>query len=141
MISYALICDNEHRFDAWFKTGMAYDEQHGRALVACPVCGSVVIEKALMAPAVARAGSDKMDVSNTVVDQVQLRSALRALRDKVVGEAENVGDRFADEARKIHYKDTPARDIYGRASHAEVVDLVEEGVQFLPLPTLPDEQN
>ncbi|MEO5806574.1 DUF1178 family protein [Devosia sp.] len=141
MIHYSLICDKQHPFDAWFRSAAAYDEQQGRGAVSCPACGSAHVEKALMAPAVARSGSGKIVVSNQPINDAQIRAALRAMRDKVVSEAENVGDKFAQEARNIHYDDAPARGIYGQASREEVADLIEEGIEFMPLPDLPDDHN
>lgn len=138
MIQYALICENQHKFDGWFKGTTAYDVQQVRGAVVCPVCGSSQVSKAIMAPAIAR--SDKTGGVRPV-DPAQLHAALRALRDKVVSEAENVGSHFAEEARKIHYKDAPERGIYGQASRDEVIDLVEEGIEFMPLPALPDDLN
>ncbi len=141
MITYALLCDNQHRFDAWFRSAEAFDEQLARGIVSCPVCASIRVEKALMAPAVARSGSDKVTVSSGHPQQAEIRELLRAMRRKVVSEADYVGDRFAEEARKIHFHEADARGIYGEATRDEVAGLIDDGVDFLPLPNLPDEHN
>jgi len=87
-----------------------------------------------MAPNVARTDQDRVPVSAHHPDAVNFREMLRAYRNKVVSEAENVGDRFAEEARKIHFEEAEARGIYGQATKDEVVGLIEDGVEFLPLP-------
>ena len=99
------------------------------------------VGKGLMAPSLARAKSDKVSVSIGHPQQNQLREALRALRNKVTAEADYVGDRFADEARKIHFGEVDPRGIYGEATREEVASLVEEGVDFMPLPSIPEEHN
>lgn len=141
MIHYSLVCDNDHKFDAWFRNAEAFDAQSARGIVTCPICNSANVGKGLMAPTVARAKSDKVTVSIGHPQQNQLREALRALRNKVTAEADYVGDRFADEARKIHFKEVDARGIYGEATREEVASLVEEGVDFMPLPSIPEEHN
>jgi len=141
VIHYALVCENEHKFEAWFRNAEAYDEQHKRGIVTCPICTSVSVEKALMAPAVSRANSEKVSLSIGHPEHARLREALQALRNKVTSEADYVGDKFAEEARKIHFKDIEARGIYGEATPDEVASLVEDGVDFMPLPNLPEEHN
>lgn len=134
MIQYSLQCSNGHRFDAWFKNAAAYEEQHGRGLVSCAQCGDDMVEKAPMAPNVARTDQDRMPVSAHHPEAAKIREMLRAYRQKVLAEAENVGDRFAEEARKIHFEEAEARGIYGEATRDEVAELIEDGVDFLPLP-------
>lgn len=141
MIQYSLVCDHDHRFDAWFRNAAAYDEQHARGIVTCPLCDSRAVHKAMMAPAVARAAEEKVSLSIGHPQHAQLREAMKALRDKVTSEADYVGDTFAAEARKIHFKDVEARGIYGEATREEVAGLVEDGVDFMPLPNLPEEHN
>ena len=140
MITYSLACDNQHKFDAWFRSAEAYEEQHAQGIVTCPVCGSLKVEKALMAPAL-RMTSDKISVSTGHPMQSEIREFLRAMRKKVTSEADYVGDKFAEEARKIHFKEADARGIYGEATRDEVAELLDEGVDFLPLPQLPEEAN
>jgi hypothetical protein len=138
---YSLVCDNDHKFDAWFRSAEAFDEQSSRGIVTCPICNSPKIGKGLMAPSVSRANSEKVSVSIGHPQQNQLREALRALRNKVTTEADYVGDKFADEARKIHFKEVDARGIYGEATREEVASLIEDGVDFMPLPSIPEEHN
>lgn len=141
MIHYSLVCEIDHKFDAWFRNAEAYDAQVKRGIVTCPICNSKTVTKGLMAPAVSRANSDKVALSIGHPQQKQLRDAMRALRTKVTSEADYVGDRFADEARKIHFKEVDQRGIYGEATREEVASLVEDGVDFMPLPNLPEEHN
>ncbi len=141
MISYSLVCDNSHKFDAWFRSAEAYDEQHDRGIVTCPMCNSARVEKALMAPAVSRMNSDKVSLSTGHPMQAQIREMMRTMRKKVTSEADYVGDKFAEEARKIHFKEAEARGIYGEATRDEVAELIDDGVDFLPLPHIPEEAN
>ena len=141
MIQYSLHCSNAHSFDAWFKNAAAFDEQQARGIVTCAICGSHEVSKAVMAPAVARAGSEKMSLSAGHPDAAKLRELLRAYRQKVVSEADYVGDKFAEEARKIHFEEVEARGIYGEATRDEVMALAEDGIEFAPLPDLPEEHN
>lgn len=141
MIHYALVCENAHKFEAWFRNAEAYEDQHARGIVTCPICSSVSVDKAMMAPSLNRSGSEKMSLSIGHPEHAQIREAMRALRQKVVSEADYVGDKFAEEARKIHFKDVEARGIYGEATRDEVASLIEDGVDFMPLPNLPEEHN
>lgn len=141
MIQYSLHCSKGHRYDAWFKNAAAFDEQQARGIVTCAVCGDAAIEKAPMAPAVARTDHERVALSSTQPDAAQLRALLRAYRQKVVSEADYVGDRFAEEARKIHFEEVEARGIYGEATRDDVVALLDEGIDFMPLPDLPEEHN
>ena len=141
MIQYTLICDREHKFDAWFQSAKAFDEQKARGIVTCAICNSPKVDKALMAPAVARSGSDKVALAIGHPEQAQIREAMAALRRKVTESNEYVGERFAEEARKIHFKEVEQRGIYGEASPDEVAALVEDGVDFMPLPSTPKDQN
>jgi hypothetical protein len=141
VIQYSLHCGNAHSFDAWFKNAAAFDEQQARGIVTCAICGTHDVSKALMAPSVARSGSDKMSLSTGHPDIARFREMVRAYRQKVVSEADYVGDRFAEEARKIHFEEVEAHGIYGEATRDEVIALAEEGIEFAPLPDLPEEQN
>jgi hypothetical protein len=141
LIQYSLHCSQGHTYDAWFKNALAFDEQQARGIVTCAVCGDASVEKALMAPAVARTDGDKVSLSASNPDLAKFRELLRAYRQKVTSEADYVGDRFAEEARKIHFEEIEARGIYGEATRDEVVALAEEGIDFLPLPDLPEEHN
>lgn len=141
MITYALVCANDHKFDAWFRNAQAYEDQHKRGIVTCPICSSGSVGKALMSPSLSRAGSDRLAVSTGHPQQTELREAMMALRNKVTSEADYVGEKFAEEARKIHFKEADPRGIYGEATREEVAGLVEDGIDFMPLPTLPEEHN
>lgn len=139
MIQYSLHCSKGHRYDAWFKNAAAFDEQQARGIVRCAVCGDGTVEKAPMAPSVARTDNEKVSLSSAHPKAVKLRQLLRAYRQKVIAEADYVGDRFADEARKIHFQEVEARGIYGEATRDEIVGLIEEGIDFMPLPDLADD--
>lgn len=141
MIQYSLVCEGDHRFDAWFRNAEAFDEQSARGIVTCPVCGSGKVGKALMAPAVNRSGSEKVSVTAGHPQQAEIVRFLRAMRKKVMAEADYVGDKFAEEARKIHFNETDPRGIYGEATRDEVAELLDEGIDFLPLPNVPEEHN
>ena len=134
MIQYSLHCPKGHQFDAWFKSAAAFDEQKARGIVTCAVCGDGSVEKAPMAPALARSDHGKVSLSAAHPDAAKFREMLRAYRQKVTSEADYVGDKFAEEARKIHFEEVEARGIYGEATRDEVVALVDEGISFLPLP-------
>ena len=138
MIQFALQCSNGHRFDAWFRNAAAFDEQQARGIVSCAVCSDGRVEKALMAPAVATS-EKSMAMSAGVPDPAKLRAMLRAYRQQVMAQADNVGERFADEARKIHFEETEARGIYGQATRDEVAALLDDGIDVMPLPDLADD--
>lgn len=139
MIQYSLQCSKGHRFDAWFKNAAAYDEQQARGIVTCAQCGDAHVEKAPMAPNVARTDQERVPLSAAHPDAARFRDMLRQYRKKVMSEADYVGDRFAEEARKIHFEEAEARGIYGEATREEVAGLIEDGVDFLPLPDIADD--
>ncbi|WP_367717802.1 DUF1178 family protein [Nitratireductor sp. GISD-1A_MAKvit] len=141
MISFNLVCDQSHGFEAWFRNNADFDDQRSRMLVSCPHCGSTDVEKALMAPAVST-GRKREQVALAQGDQQkQALAQLRELSKKVRENADYVGDRFAEEARKIHFGESDPRGIYGEASVEEAKSLIEDGVDFMPLPVLPEDQN
>ena len=145
MIRYALACGEGHEFEGWFGGSRAFDEQKAAGEIACPVCGSAEVDKVLMAPAVAgtkRAMSEApIPVAAPQALPEELVATLRRLRRHVTENADYVGDRFAEEARRIHYRETEARGIYGEATREEAVALSEEGIEFHPLPVLPEDRN
>ena len=146
MIRYSLACEAGHEFDSWFRSSADYDGQRAKALVACPACGSTAIEKRIMAPALARtdkgpAREDKAPVAMMSSQEREFRRKLKELREHLIKNAENVGPRFPEEARKMHYGEVEHRSIYGEASPDEANTLLEEGIEFHPLPALPDERN
>jgi len=131
MIAYQLQCANGHAFEGWFPDSAGFDIQAADGKLVCPVCNSKKVEKAVMAPAIA----------GKAREQAEARAALRALRQRVVENAEHVGGEFPEEARKIHYGESDERAIYGEASVGEVESLLEEGVPVAPLPPDPDTAN
>jgi hypothetical protein len=156
MIRYALVCDKGHDFESWFQDSAAYDKQLKRKLVACPHCGSAKVEKTIMAPrlsgarkratpagsrAAIEAAPDKTPVAMILPQEQELRSRLKELREHLTKNADNVGTKFSEEARKMHYGETEHRSIYGEASPDDAKALAEEGIEFHPLPILPDELN
>jgi len=162
MIRYALRCENDHSFESWFQDSSAYDTQVKRKLVSCPVCDSVKIEKAIMAPRiVGKKGRERAEPAApapaptpaapeaatpgstplVMAQERELRAKLKELRDHIVKNADNVGERFPNEARKMHYGEIEHRPIYGEASPEEAKSLIDEGVEVSPLPVLPEDRN
>ena len=162
MIRYALSCHQGHGFESWFPNSAAFDKQAKRGLVSCPLCGSAKVEKAIMAPRIVgkkgrgRATPPPEPVATTtttpeaapsgptslmMAQERELRAKLKELRDHIVKNADNVGERFPNEARKMHYGDIEHRPIYGEASPEEARSLIDEGVEVSPLPVLPDDRN
>jgi hypothetical protein len=158
MIRYSLRCEKDHAFESWFQSSSAYDQQIKRKLVTCPACGSAKVEKAIMAPRiVGRKGRAKAPVpveapataeapasestSLMMAQERELRAKIKELRDHIVKNADNVGERFPNEARAMHYGDKEHRPIYGEASPEEARSLIDEGVEVSPLPTLPEDRN
>ena len=169
MIRYALNCEQGHSFESWFANSAAYDKQAKRGLVACPVCGSAKVEKAIMAPSLAAKHGQseapdprpptqlaakpqqqssaapplppKTPVAMMSAPERELRHKLKELRDHITKNAHYVGPSFPEEARKIHYGEVEHRSIFGEASPEEAKQLHEEGIEFHPLPVLPDDKN
>ena len=154
MIRYDLLCDEGHAFDSWFQDSAAYDKQARRKLIACPHCGSAKVEKAIMAPRIAGAkkrvageppapsgAREKAPVAMISPQERELRAKLKELREHLTKNADHVGPKFPEEARKMHYGEIKHRSIYGEASPDEAKALAEEGIEFHPLPILPDERN
>lgn len=141
MIRFGLSCDNDHAFDGWFRNGEDFETQRKRGLVACPVCQSVRVEKALMAPAVSTGRRKEKMALAMGEDQRKALAKLRALAEEARKSADYVGEKFAEEARKIHFGEVEPRGIYGEATAEEARDLLEDGVDFIPLPDFPDDRN
>jgi hypothetical protein len=160
MIRYALACAKGHPFESWFPNSAAYDKQAKRGLVTCPICGDSKVEKAIMAPKLS--GTKKRGKASTPVaasnppaanpaatapvammspQEHELRQKLKELREHLTQNADYVGTKFPDEARKMHYGETDPRSIYGEASLKDAKELHDEGIELHPLPTLPDERN
>jgi hypothetical protein len=156
MIHYNLRCARGHAFESWFQSSSAYETQEKRKLVNCPVCGSAEVERAIMAPRIVSKKGREVAVAAPapatevatpastpllMAQERELRTKLKELRDHIVKSADNVGERFPVEARKMHYGDIEHRPIYGEASPDEARALIEEGVEVTPLPVLPDDRN
>lgn len=137
MIRYALICEHDHGFEAWFGSSSDYDDQSARGLVECPVCASTSVTKQIMAPSVA--GTKKTAPAADVAAKMQtmMMEAAREVRAHVEQNFDYVGDAFAREARDIHEGRSEKREIYGEATAAEVKKLKDDGVPCAPLPSLP----
>jgi hypothetical protein len=159
MIRYALTCDKGHTFESWFQSSAAYDKQIKAALITCPVCNSSKVEKMIMAPGVlgAKKRSDAQPpkppaspppaaetpspVAMMSPPEREFRKKLKELRDHLTKNADYVGQKFPEEARKMHYGEIEHRSIYGEATPDQAKELNEEGIEFHPLPVLPDERN
>jgi hypothetical protein len=163
VIRYALACDKGHEFESWFQSSDTYDKQARCGLVACPACGSAKVEKALMAPRLKRsdksrsaepasaepatvetapaAAPERTPVAIMSDKEREFRTKLKELRAHLTRNADYVGQKFPEEARKMHYGEIEHRSIYGEASPHDAKALHEEGIEFHPLPVLPDERN
>lgn len=146
MIRYDLVCDKGHDFDGWFRDAAAFDKASAAGAVSCAQCGSSSTQKRLMAPALAtaekqdaRSAARKMALAAPDPRQQALAEMLRQVRTHVEANADYVGNRFAEEARRIHYGETEPHGIYGEASIAEAEALIEEGIEVQPLPMLPED--
>jgi hypothetical protein len=162
MIRYTLVCERKHEFESWFANSAAFDKQIKRHLIECPSCGSSKVEKALMTPRLGRSSKGRAmieaepaapapapplpaetpsPVAMMSPQERELRSKLKELREHLTANAENVGRKFPEEARKMHYGEIEHRSIFGEASAKEAGELHEEGIEFHALPVLPDERN
>jgi hypothetical protein len=160
MIRYALVCEHKHNFEVWFSDSGDYDKQRKRGLVTCPACDSKKVEKAIMSPSISRSGRKRGEpiqapqstpetapapspenVAMISPQEQEFRAKLKELREVLTQNADNVGKKFPEEARKMHYGEIEHRSIYGEASPQEAKELVDEGIEFHPLPVLPDERN
>jgi hypothetical protein len=161
MIKYSLNCPKGHVFEGWFRSSDAFDGEVKRRRVACPACGATKVTKALMAPNLspktkkrgrpseghqlpsAQTGQGEAGQLMAVPKDgaAEMLATLRKLRQEIVSKADYVGSNFAEEARKIHFDEAPARGIYGEATADEVSALHEDGVSCLPLPVLPEDAN
>lgn len=160
MIRYDLLCEHDHKFEAWFRDSSAFDEQAQAGEVQCPYCGNDQVRKAVMAPALAKSGKEPMsapqrqvaiDAAEKAADDMRegtdpqeaaqaLMEVVTKLQKHVEETCDYVGDNFADEARAIHYGDAEERGIYGEASLQDTQDLREEGIDVMALPRLSDKK-
>jgi hypothetical protein len=149
MIRYAFLCDVGHEFESWFRDSALCDRQIAEGAFACPHCGSLKVEKAIMAPAIgqpARAptvapAEARQPVALLSEREQEARRLLKELREQVTKNADYVGERFPDLARQMHREEIEHRSIYGEAKLDEVRELVEEGIEVQPLPVLPGDRN
>ena len=133
MILYALRCSGDHEFEGWFRDGDGFEAQHAAGEITCPYCGDPSVEKAVMAP---RVGRSREGVPPAMA-LARLRGALVEMRRQIETHCDYVGERFAEEARRIHYGETEPRGIYGEANDAESRELADEGISFGQIPWLP----
>lgn len=132
MIFFKLRCAADHEFEGWFRDNAAYDRQRSRCEIACPECGDTEVEKAVMAPRLARSAKQAPPPS-----PAEMRRALQQLRKHVETNCDYVGPGFAEEARRIHRGETEARGIYGEATPTELRDLADEGIEVASIPWIP----
>jgi hypothetical protein len=148
MIKFALVCGSGHEFESWFRNGAEFDRQTKRGLIACPQCDSLAVSKAIMAPSLARGGRPNVEPAAppqnlALIDERerQLRNAIRQLRQKIEEQTDDVGREFPDEARRMQRGDVPQRSIRGQASLEDAQALIEDGIDVMPIPTLPEDRN
>lgn len=138
MILYQLVCGSEHRFEAWFASSDAYEKQRKARVVTCPQCDSTEVRKAIMAPRVGRSKGERAQSKSVAAPSpAELRKKLLELRTMVEANCDYVGERFAEEARRIHYDETEPRGIYGESSAEERAALEEEGIPVATIPWIP----
>ena len=142
MILFELKCAQDHRFEGWFRDGRNFETQRKGGKIACPICASRKVEKAPMAPRIAKGAAAKPAPASppppaAEAPQAMAVKALRELRAKVEADCDYVGPTFAEEARRIHYGETEPRGIYGETTDEEAEALDEEGIEFARIPWLP----
>lgn len=142
MIHYTLRCSEAHAFDGWFASGAGFDAQVARGLVECPVCGDTAVERGLMAPAVPKKANARPAKSKSVAVAGEklpdhVRATLQRLRAEVEETCDYVGDRFAEEARRIHDGESAVRGIYGETTPEEAEALAEDGIAVARIPWVP----
>jgi hypothetical protein len=142
LIKYSLTCDSAHAFEGWFSESADFDRQLESGFLTCPVCGSAAISKSLMAPSVSTArAKEKRQAVAMDVAKAEAMAKLKAAVAEIKANSEDVGERFPEEARKIHYGEADARGIIGQASLTDVRDLLDEGIEIAPIPVIPDDAN
>jgi hypothetical protein len=142
VIKYRLKCGRAHEFEAWFPSSASFEAQAGSGQVCCPDCGGRDVVKAIMAPNVVAGGARGPENTGPAqTKQARLTGVLRELRHSLLAEVEDVGSRFPEEARRIHYGEAHAREICGTASGEDAQALLEEGIEILAIPRLPEDVN
>lgn len=137
MIKYQLKCGSGCSFEGWFRSSDDFEKQAGEGSLSCPFCASVEVDRAIMAPAVVSAAPSTGRDERLAAMRETIAAAARRARDYVEKNFDYVGDRFPEEARRIHYGETGERQIYGEATREEAKELIEEGVTIAPLPAAP----
>jgi hypothetical protein len=135
MILFELRCADGHHFEGWFRDNAAYDAQSAAGEIACPVCGSAQVSKAIMAPRLNKSTGQALDAQGAARE---MRRMLSELKRKVEQSCDYVGDQFPEEARKIHYGDIEERPIYGEATAEQAQELADEGIAVQPIPWIRD---
>ena len=141
MIRYDLVCENEHFFESWIKDSKSYQKQLEANEIACPKCNNSNISKSLMAPGIPKKTNTKNGNVIANSSSSSISNAIRKIRDEIKKNSEYVGDQFPEEARKIHYNEAEMRSIYGKASKTEITELVDEGIDIIQIPEIPDDKN
>lgn len=143
MIIYRLVCSSGHEFEGWFTNSAVFDEQAAKHVLDCPVCGDTDVTKAIMAPAIGKSTErpPEPSVQNAQPDHGKIRQFMAGYRKFIEANAEYVGTKFTEEARKIHYGEAEERHIYGESTLKEARELVEEGVEIAPVPPDPEDLN
>jgi hypothetical protein len=137
MIVLNLMCEYDHCFDGWFASVKSFDIQLAAKLVACPTCNSLAIRRLPSSPHIIHAANREAGTASSLESPARVQQLLMEAVSAVIASAEDVGDEFPDEARRIHRKEVPTRQIRGVASVRDTVDLLEEGIPVVPLPALP----
>lgn len=148
MIVYRLVCSAGHEFEGWFRDSATFDAQAAKRGVGCPLCGDTEVKKAIMAPALAKSGEQisarppaSAAPASAIPDAEKFRQFMAGYRKFIQANADYVGPRFPEEARKIHYGEAEERHIYGESSLKEAKELIEEGIEIAPVPPDPGELN
>jgi hypothetical protein len=147
VIAYRLACAKGHEFEGWFGSSAAFDAQEAQRALACPMCGDAHISKAIMSPSVMTSVTKAKGKTEVAApppngpDLQKLRQFMAGYRKFIEENADYVGPKFPEEARKIHYGETEERHIYGESTVREARELIEEGIEVAPMPPDPGEMN
>jgi hypothetical protein len=134
---FNLSCDNEHAFEGWFASAEEFERQQAGRLVECPVCGSHAVRKLPAAPRLnlgAEAPQSKQEVALPSPGDARLQQLMLQMAQHIRAHSEDVGERFPEEARRIHYREAPQRAIRGLASGEQAAELADEGIDVMPVP-------
>ena len=147
MIHYQLRCRQSHGFDGWFNDSASFEKQAKHGLIECPECGDTSVERALMAPAVAKRESLPVPVAApqppaptekaAMPVPAQMLAMLQRMRAEVEKNCDYVGPDFADQARAMHRGEAEAKPIYGETSEEQAESLADEGIQVAKIPWVP----